>query len=101
MGQVITANRLTDGIVVFVGPDAAWVETIGAAKVYDSPAAVAEGLAGTKKDEENNLVLDVYAVEVTSKDGAVVPVRLREAIRAQGPTVLPHHGKPLPSTRSR
>ena len=93
MSQVITANRLKDGTVVFLGTDFSWVEQIGAARIFATADTTASGLAATKKDEEENLVLDVYAIDVTEKDGSVVPTRLREAIRASGPTVHPEHGK--------
>ena len=93
MGQVITANRLRDGIVVFFGAGSTWVETIGAACVFDTAEAAEAGLAETRKSEADNLVLDVYAVEVAVRNGAVRPVRLREAIRASGPTIHPEHGK--------
>ena len=93
MSQVITANRLKDGTVVFLGPDFSWVEHIGEARVFATPDTAASGLAATKKDEEDNLVLDVYAVDVAEREGTITPVKLREAIRATGPTIHPEHGK--------
>ncbi len=93
MGQVITANRLRDGVVVFLGTDFSWVDQIGAARVFATPETSEAGLAATKKDEDDNLVLDVYAIEVAEKDGVITPTRLREAIRATGPTIHPEHGK--------
>lgn len=94
MNQVITASRLTDGAVVFLGKDRAWVELLGEAAVFSSVDASAEALAVAQKDEQANVVLDIYAVDVVDKGGTVTPVKLREAIRAQGPTVKPEHGKP-------
>lgn len=94
MNQVITASRLTDGAVVFLGQGRAWVERLGEAEVFTSVEASAEALASAGKDEQANLVLDIYAVDVASKNGAIAPIKLREAIRAQGPTVKPEHGKP-------
>ena len=93
MGQVITASRLRDGAVVFMGPSFAWVDEIGGAKLFATAEATAAGLAASKKDEQDNLVLDIYAIDVAPKDGTLVPTRLREAIRAKGPTVHPEHGK--------
>lgn len=94
MNQVITASRLTDGAVVFLGQGSAWVERLREAEVFTSVAASAEALAAAAKDEQANRVLDIYAIDVAAKDGAMAPVKLREAIRAQGPTVKPEHGKP-------
>ena len=100
MGQVITASRLRDGAVVFMGPQNGWVDEIGGAAVFDTADEVAAGLAASKKDEDGNLVLDVYAIDVAEKNGTLVPTRLREAIRAVGPTVHPEHGKtPRPVQR--
>lgn len=93
MGQVITANRLADGTVVFFGPDASWVERIGQAEIFAGASEAAAGLAISRKAEDTNFVLDVYAIEVAEKNGIVTPVRLREAIRATGPTIHPEHGK--------
>ena len=92
-GQVITANRLADGTVVFFGPDEAWVERIGEASVFSGPAEATAALAVARKAEDANVVLDVYAIEVADKNGATTPIRLREAIRASGPTIHPEHGK--------
>jgi hypothetical protein len=93
MGQVITANRLRDGVVVFLGAGTQWVEHLRAAQVFATPDAVAAGLADAKQSEDDNLVLDIYAIDVSEKDGVVTPARLREAIRASGPTIHPEHGK--------
>lgn len=99
MGQVITANRLADGTVVFFGPDASWVERIGQAEIFAGAAEAAAGLATSRKAEDANLVVDVYAVEVAETNGTVIPVRLREAIRATGPTIHPEHGKGSDASR--
>ena len=93
MQQVITANRLRDGVVVFVGPGRQWVERLPDAAVFTALDAATEALQAAQQDEAANLVLDVYAVDVADQHGVLRPVKLREAIRAQGPTVHPEHGK--------
>ena len=95
MQQVITANRLRDGAVVFVGAERRWVEMLSQAEVYTAVDVAASALQAAQKDEAANLVLDIYAIDVTDQSGFLKPVKLREAIRAQGPTVHPEHGKPL------
>ena len=87
MNQVITANRLTDGAVVFLGTDRAWGERLDRAAMYDGKEAVATALEQAKQDEENNLVVDVYAIDVSANSGAVVPTKLREA----DPGARPHN----------
>jgi hypothetical protein len=94
MSQVITASRLTDGVVVFLSADAGWVDRIDRAKIFEAKAATAQGLEQAKAGERQNLVVDIYAIEVSTKAGAVVPTKLREAIRARGPTIHPAFAKP-------
>lgn len=94
MNQVITASRLSDGTVVFLGQDRAWVERLAEAAVFNSVETSADALAAAGRDEQANVVLDIYAIDVADQGGTVKPVKLREAIRAQGPTVKPEHGKP-------
>ncbi|MCW6510084.1 DUF2849 domain-containing protein [Lichenifustis flavocetrariae] len=91
---MITASRLTDGAVVFLGQDRTWVERLAQAEVFSTVDASAEALKSAQKDEQANVVLDIYAIDVAPKAGVLVPIKLREAIRAQGPTVHPEHGKP-------
>jgi len=86
MPDVITANRLTDGVVVFQTFDLAWSEDFNRAAVLADPPATAEALARAKRDETNNLVVDAYAVPVEERNGHFAPKALREAIRAAGPT---------------
>jgi len=38
MPQVISANRLIDGIVIYGGRDGAWADALGAAKIFTSKA---------------------------------------------------------------
>ena len=86
MPDVITANRLTDGVVVFQTIDEAWSEDFNRAAVLADSPAMAEALARAKRDETNNLVVDAYAVPVEERNGHFAPKALREAIRAAGPT---------------
>lgn len=91
--KVITANRLLNGDVVWLGEHGTWVERVTLARVYDGKEAVAEGLALGQEAERNQEVVGVYDMAVTLEDGVIVPVRLRERIRAAGPTTHPELGK--------
>jgi hypothetical protein len=86
MPDIITANRLTDGVVVFQTVDEAWSEDFSLAAVQADPQATADALARAKQDEAANLVVDPYAVPVEERNGHFAPKALREAIRAAGPT---------------
>ncbi len=91
--KVITANRLLNGDVVWLGENCTWVERVTLAKLCDGKDAVAEGLAMGAEAEKNQEVVSVYEMDVTTYDGVIVPVRLREKIRAAGPTTHLQFGK--------
>ena len=92
MPQVLTANRLSDGEVVYLAGDGSWVDRIGGAKVF---ATTAEGEAALPigiEAERNQLVVHAYLFDVTPAD-TTKPVKMREIIRAAGPTVRRDLGK--------
>ena len=93
MPDVITANRLTDGVVVFQTGDDSWSEDFNRAAVRTDPQASAAALNRAKQDEARNIVVDPYAVPVEERNGHFVPKALREAIRAAGPTIRRDLGK--------
>jgi hypothetical protein len=86
--KVITANRLSDGLVIFIGPDGTWVTDIADALTFaDGPeldAATAFGVEGVV----GRFLIDPYPIDVAIENGVPMPTRLREAIRARGPTVV-------------
>ena len=91
--KILTANRLTDGEAVWYTASGRWSESMADAEIAsDKPAedrleeAGKAGLAG-------NLVVDVNVIDVRLQDGVVTPVRLRERIRAAGPTNRTDLGK--------
>jgi hypothetical protein len=90
--NVLTASRLRDGIVVFLGPGG-WVEAIGdAALAGDAEQAQALEALGRQAVAANEVV-DAYLIEVRAEAGSVRPVELREHLRALGPSVRTDLGK--------
>src|SRR5271166_6421189 len=89
MPDVITANRLADGVVVFQTADAGWSEDFNRAAVRRDAPATAAALSRAKEDEALNLVVEPYAVPVEERNGHCAP----EAIRAAGPTIRRDLGK--------
>ena len=85
--QVLTANRLTDGIAVWYDRDGKWNEWIGRSVVANTKEEAEALEAIGKKAYANNEVLDVNLVEVEEIEGQIRPLRLRERIRAEGPTI--------------
>ena len=85
--QILTANRLTDGVVVWYDVDGHWNESIASAQVARSTEEAERLEAIGKAAFAANFVLDVNLVDVEERDGAIRPLRLRERIRAHGPTI--------------
>ena len=85
--RMITASRLRDGAVVWFSEAGLWVEEIGRATASDDDGAVARLLADARAREQAGEVIAPYEVEVVPGPGGPEPVRLRESIRAHGPTV--------------
>lgn len=85
--QMIVASRLTDGRVVFLAADGAWVESMDAGLVIDDDERADEWLESAQQAVEDAVVVDPYLIEVDRQDGRLRPTQLREAIRALGPSV--------------
>jgi hypothetical protein len=87
MPQMIIANRLIDGVVVFMAPGGGWDTAIAAGAVIDDGAEAERLLAAAKQDEAHCVIIDPNLIEVAVEDGGPRPTAIREAIRAFGPTV--------------
>lgn len=87
MPLIISANRLGDGIVVYLGHDGAWREDFDDAKIFVGKADADPAFALARRDAMHNLVVEPCLVEVAQDEGGLFPVTLRERIRAQGPTI--------------
>jgi hypothetical protein len=85
--KVLTANRLGDGIAVWLDANGTWTEDLQAAFVARHAEAVASLEEVGKRDFSANRVVDVNLVDVAEQDGRLWPTRLRERIRAAGPTI--------------
>jgi hypothetical protein len=93
MSEIITANRLIDGVVLFQDADGGWSEDFGRAAILPDAEAAKAALALAKHDEARNLIVEPYAVVVELRNGHFAPKALRELIRACGPTIHPELGK--------
>ncbi len=84
--QVVTANRLRDGVPVYYAGRETWTAAINEAL----PVTEADGetlLAEAQGGAAPVTVVAPYLIEVTAEPGATRPIGLRETIRAFGPTV--------------
>lgn len=87
MPQVVSANRLSDGIVVYLGPEGNWVERLETAALFPSEAECAAGLEKARAAVAANVIVDPFAVAVVEDGGGRRAASLRDAIRALGPTI--------------
>jgi hypothetical protein len=86
--QVLTANRLGDGAVVFLNFDGDWAASLTGVVIARSPDE-ARGLeARGLFDARRNLVVDPYLVDMREAAGALVPLRQRERVRLEGPSIV-------------
>ncbi len=93
MNYAISANRLRDGIVVFLGPKGAWVEQLADAHVFADKAQAEAALEGARGDEKRNIVVEAFVFAVRQSPAGLVADHIRDAIRATGPSVHRDHGK--------
>jgi Protein of unknown function (DUF2849) len=84
--MVFTANRLRDGRVVWLAEAGTWVDHVTDARVFP-PAEAAAGQALAQAGERAQQVVGAYGIEVALQAGRPVPVKFRERLRVQGPSV--------------
>ena len=85
--HMLTANRLSDGAVVYLGYGGGWSGEIqnGQLVAADKTEELeAEG----QRAAAANIIVASYVIEVEGTEGNYTPVRRREQIRAFGPTVV-------------
>jgi len=89
--KALTANRLTDGEVVF-WKAGQWVTRFADAELWadDHPAAVQAEASGKAQP---TVVVDAYLIDLVESEGLWAPLSYRERIRALGPSNHLHHGK--------
>ena len=83
--EILTGNELMSGATVYLAASGEWVEELSRARVFLKEEAEARdaAIAATKKTMRiNSLEIETVAL----KDGQIVPDRIRERIRAEGPT---------------
>jgi len=92
MAQMLTANRLRDGAVVYWRAGA-WLTGLADAELLPEPAGADAALAAADESVRDRVVVNPYLFDVREDAGTVRPVKEREVIRAAGPTVRLDLGK--------
>src|SRR4029453_15235620 len=88
MPSVVTANRLTDGIVVYLAADGSWIEDIAHARRAETEDEVKVLEADAGQAVKWRKGVPVYPMEVPVDDSGVHALSVRERIRAAHRTTL-------------
>ncbi len=85
--QVISANDLWDGDVVYLDADGGWTRTLaGAVLIGDRDEA--EALLRAVKSQSGKII-DPYLLDVAIDRDRVTPSHIRERLRDSGPSFRP------------
>jgi len=85
--QIVTANRLIDGAVVYLTARGGWSESVADGHVALGEFETRDLMAWAARSADRNEVVGPYLVAIGSADWGNSPIGMRETIRAGGPTV--------------
>ncbi|WP_416899818.1 MAG: DUF2849 domain-containing protein [Minwuia sp.] len=80
----ITANRLNDGVVIFLTADG-WSESLTDAEIAEGNDAMAGLLA--RAEAEPHIAVGPYEIAVERTETGIRPTKYREVIRTTGPSI--------------
>ena len=83
--KILTGNELLSGAAVYLDSEGRWVEGLQGARVFgkDEGEALEAAIAATKA---TGRVISIETEDVEMRDGTIHPNRIREHIRAVGPS---------------
>jgi hypothetical protein len=90
--QILTANRLRDGEVVY-WRGGVWVGVLADAESFADDTAAEAALAAAAASVKDRIVVNPYLFDARVDACGLHPVKEREVIRAAGPTVRLDLGK--------
>jgi hypothetical protein len=90
--QVLTANRLRDGEVVY-WRGGAWMDHFAEAEVLRDKATADAALAAAQAFVKDRVVVNPYLFAVREGAGRIRAVEEREIVRSEGPSVRRDLGK--------
>ena len=85
--QAITANRLSDGFVVYLTARNGWSERIDDCHSVDNPKTAERLLNRARRQAAGDRVIGPYLFKLSRRDGRPAPLGRREIIRTMGPSV--------------
>ena len=90
--QMVTANRLVDGIVVYLTAAGGWSERFGDGCAVDNDMRAKALMRLAEQAVAQCQVISPYLIEVRAENDTPFPSSYREQIRAFGPSVLDDAG---------
>jgi hypothetical protein len=91
--QMVTANRLSDGAVVYFTAGKSWSENFSDGAVWPDKDSADGALAASEEAVKARLVVGPYLFDVALTDAGPKPTSARERIRADHkPTFEPDQG---------
>lgn len=82
--QSLTANELREGLSVWLTADLEWSHDFSKALKTEDEGLMEKMKAKGDNDENANLVVGVYFIDIEPESG--LPVRYREKFRVKGPS---------------
>jgi hypothetical protein len=95
-GKVLTANVLTDGVVVYWNVGGGWTEGLAKARFLTDKDEQDRLLHDAEQDVERLVIVDPYLMDAANGPDGPEPVSQRERIRATGPTIPTNFNPPIP-----
>ena len=93
--DIVSANRLTDGRVVYLTRDDGWSESIIDGRSAATKEESADLLADAERAVEAGIVVAPYLVSMADDGGTFAPLHFRERIRLFGPKTDRATGHPV------
>ena len=85
--DILVGNELLSGAAVYLDARGEWVESFEAARLFGKDE-VEQRDAAVAATKATGRIVSVEVETVSVVDGQVVPDRMREKIRSQGPTTI-------------
>ncbi len=85
--QVLTANRLRDGRIVYLARRGNWSESLDGASVARNDLEADLLLAQAGATVAENRIVGPYLMSIIETSKGLIPQGQRETIRAQGPSI--------------
>jgi Protein of unknown function (DUF2849) len=91
--KIATANRLADGAAVYFTASGDWSEFIDDGLVVADHAAAERLMKTAGLSVRRQVVINPYLIDMVADGAAVRPRRVRETIRAGGPSIADLAGR--------